>query len=777
MTAQFLLLVLLFVPTHCQHDNCSIVTSCSKCLTLPSCVWCSTPSTALCLLRGDIQRCNGTVVDPHSNITIDTVPLDQNHQVSASSVKLKLRVGDSQAFTVSVQASKNFPVDIYMLMDSSASFVIALQDFKSVASQLITSLSHNLSTSLRVGFGAFVDKETAPFNAPVALRLLYTVNGQPSACPHRLCKKPFGYQHVVNLTNSTEELNNAVQDLVISTSSDSPDSTLDAMMQVVVCTDIVKWRENARKILLVMTDDIMHTAGDGRLAGIYKSNDARCHTQFDQKENGIFYSTSTEYDYPSLEQMKVILERFGVVPIFAISGNSHFQYFVNISQILGISNDKVSSLVFPLSFDNLFDLVKQAYHQLIDSATLVIPNHDYLQVQITPNCPSGSFLVPGGCSGLANEMVNFSVNVTLTHCSAVLQNSGKEVLTARINGGFLGKFTLEIQGHCACDCETMECTSLSASCPKGPNGQVCSERGTCQNGMCICIQPNITYPGVDKPVIFGPSCECDNFLCDHGPEGLVCGGNGVCKCTNGTYSCSCTTTTITGQDTEGTACQCNSDYCIDPLDSCRNLSNVKCSVCFNHGICKSCSSQLAACECHSGFYGQYCQHQYKPQCTADENCIQCYSRADNSATDCQKCTGYLSLDQPQLDGYQVMSSIPNTTVSCQFSGQNGYIIHYYTARALVDGKLLFEVETTTVSSTLPALSASLITVGFLVLTLVIIVIVSSIALCTWSFMKTKSTAEHSLKLNKQAHCSNLLKSKDQAVKNTQDRQNSLRRLL
>ena len=61
-----------------------------------------------------------------------------------------------------------------MLMDSSASFVNELREFKSVASQLITSLSHNLSTSLQVGFGAFVDKETAPFNAPVALRLLYT---------------------------------------------------------------------------------------------------------------------------------------------------------------------------------------------------------------------------------------------------------------------------------------------------------------------------------------------------------------------------------------------------------------------------------------------------------------------------------------------------------------------------------------------------------------------------------------------------------------------------
>ena len=81
-----------------------------------------------------------------------------------------------------------------------------------------------------------------------------------------------------------------MQDLIISASSDDPEGTLDAMMQAVVCTDVVGWREEARKVLLVMTDDLMHTAGDGRLAGIYRPNDAKCHTQLDPKVNRVLYS-------------------------------------------------------------------------------------------------------------------------------------------------------------------------------------------------------------------------------------------------------------------------------------------------------------------------------------------------------------------------------------------------------------------------------------------------------------------------------------------------------
>ena len=48
---------------------------------------------------------------------------------------------------------------------------------------------------------------------------------------------------------------------------------LVTMLQGVVCKDLVGWRENSQKILLIMNDDFLQTVCDGRLAGIVKPND------------------------------------------------------------------------------------------------------------------------------------------------------------------------------------------------------------------------------------------------------------------------------------------------------------------------------------------------------------------------------------------------------------------------------------------------------------------------------------------------------------------------
>ena len=40
---------------------------------------------------------------------------------------------------------------------------------------------------------------------------------------------------------------------------------LEALLQVAVCKDVIGWREAARKLILVMTDEDFHTAGDGKV--------------------------------------------------------------------------------------------------------------------------------------------------------------------------------------------------------------------------------------------------------------------------------------------------------------------------------------------------------------------------------------------------------------------------------------------------------------------------------------------------------------------------------
>ena len=68
--------------------------------------------------------------------------------------------------------------------------------------------------------------------------------------------------------------------MIISTNVDDPEGTFDAMLQAVLCPEVsftlqhsslylypqvVGWRTNARKILMVLTDDVLHSAGDGRV--------------------------------------------------------------------------------------------------------------------------------------------------------------------------------------------------------------------------------------------------------------------------------------------------------------------------------------------------------------------------------------------------------------------------------------------------------------------------------------------------------------------------------
>ena len=688
-TLLYVLAVLVIAPSYCHlQEECSSLTSCSQCLTVPSCVWCSSPAASVhCLSRATANSmCSNAshIVDQQGNITINTLPLDENNQVSVSSVKMKLRIGEPQSFTVSVRAAENYPLDLYILMDSSLSFQTEINDLKRIAPQIVDGL-RNMTAMFRVGLGLFVDKSVAPFNAIVALNLGFTVGNQPSACSHMLCRRPFSYNHVVNFTNSTEMFNVTIQDLLPSTSADTPEGTLDAMMQAVVCTNVVEWRDEARKVLLVLTDATMHTAGDGRLAGIYRPNDGQCHTQFDSKENGIYYSDSAEYDYPSLEQMKMILDRFQVIPVFAVNEELSYLFFPSA----GFMVEEVYDFV------RLLDVIERAYYRLINTAQLDFPNRDYLNVNIVPICPAGSTSVSNGCTGVANNTSTFYVNVTLTHCPDKLLNSGREVITAVIKAGF-GAFNLELEGHCSCDDIATNLSCSNNSCPIGPNGLTCNGRGNCVCGQCVCHQPNMTYPGVLDPSIFGAHCECDNFMCDRaGPGKLVCNGQGICECLNGEYSCSCNASTTTGLRSEGTACQCSYDNCLDSTDSCHSSSSSKMCLCNGHGTCNPCSSPQLGCDCHTGFYGRFCQYQQMVQCSAcNLDCVLCYAReGDNLTAACDRyqCAGYTVLNEHQPDGYQITGSIPNTTISCTFISEGGYVIYYYTAKGLSNGQLMHEI--------------------------------------------------------------------------------------
>lgn len=46
---------------------------------------------------------------------------------------------------------------------------------------------------------------------------------------------------------------------------DNPEGGLDGIVQVIVCGDQIGWRVNSRRLLLHVTDQSFHFAGDGKV--------------------------------------------------------------------------------------------------------------------------------------------------------------------------------------------------------------------------------------------------------------------------------------------------------------------------------------------------------------------------------------------------------------------------------------------------------------------------------------------------------------------------------
>lgn len=126
-----------------------------------------------------------------------------------------------------------------------------------------------------------------------------------------------------------------MQEAPVSGNLDSPEGGLDAMMQAMICTKEIGWRQNARHFIVFSTDANFHIAGDGRvckrnwtkivfffnlwwskikknttafqLAGIIEPNDCLCHLDSEG-----FYTHSLLQDYPSISQVCLDLSFFEI---------------------------------------------------------------------------------------------------------------------------------------------------------------------------------------------------------------------------------------------------------------------------------------------------------------------------------------------------------------------------------------------------------------------------------------------------------------------------------
>ncbi|XP_004702767.1 integrin beta-8 [Echinops telfairi] len=601
-----------------EHNRCvdSNAASCTKCLALgPECGWCAQEVFISGGSRS--ERCDivpnliskGCSVDSIEYPSVHVMPSENeiNTQVTPGEISIQLRPGAEANFMLKIHPLKKYPVDLYYLVDVSASMHNNIEKLNSVGNDLSRTMSL-FSHDFRLGFGSYVDKTVSPYISIHPER----IHNQCS--DYNLdCMPPHGYIHVLSLTENITEFEKAVHRQKISGNIDTPEGGFDAMLQAAVCESHIGWRKEAKRLLLVMTDQTSHLALDSKLAGVVVPNDGNCHLK-----NNV-YVKSTSMEHPSLGQLSEKLIDNNINVIFAVQG-SQFHWYKDLLPLLpGTIAGQIES-----NAANLNSLVVEAYKKLISEVKVQLENQVRgVSFNITAICPDGS-RKPGvdGCKNVTNsDEVLFSVTVTMEKCDVT---GGKSYAIIKPIG-FNETTTVHIHRNCSCrcadsrdpggtcvdetlldaancfQCEDSAChsdgdPSSSESCKAHKEQPVCSGRGVCICGRCFCHETKLGK-------VYGKYCEKDDFSCPY-HQGHLCAGHGEC---------------------EAGRCQCDSgwegDWCQCPSPSVQHCTNAKGQVCSGRGTCV-----CGRCECTDPMsIGRFCEHCPTCNTACDENwnCVPC----------------------------------------------------------------------------------------------------------------------------------------------------------
>ncbi|XP_069769938.1 integrin beta-8 isoform X3 [Narcine bancroftii] len=548
---------------------------CSECLLLgPECGWCfqkefsgESPQKRCDTITNLIQKgCDSDFIESHDVKKI--VEEEKNSQLAPGKVSLHLRPGGETSLIVDVHQLKNYPVDLYHLVDTSASMVTNLERLHSMGYSVSQKMA-KYSRDFQFGFGSFVDKPVSPYINIHPDKLI-----NPCSVYETSCHPAHGFMHVLSLTNNITEFKEAVEKQTISGNEDTPEGGLDALLQVAVCESQIGWRKDAKRLLLLITDQLSHLALDSRLGGIVLPNDGKCHLE----DN--LYTHSTIMEHPSLGLLVEKLLENSIHVIFAIQGSSINWYKELLPLMPGAVARQLNS-----ELSNLSELVESAYQALLSEVELQVDNHiNGVYVNITAICPGGS-TIPGQntCRNVkADETVSFNVTIGVTEC----YEGNKSIILKPV--GYNETTIISLSSTCACQCKGPEghvagrcfnkeldldcrfcqcedsvsnssCRALSQeqclieSCRQHKDQPVCSNRGICNCGKCLCYQTKLGR-------VYGKYCELDDFSCPY-HQGQLCAGNGECKggecqCYSSWHgeSCNCSSSLMPCRTDQGQIC-------------------------------------------------------------------------------------------------------------------------------------------------------------------------------------------------------------------------------
>ncbi|XP_064182865.1 integrin beta-2-like isoform X1 [Anguilla rostrata] len=605
-------LILLGQCSHEQECSGSQLRICEECIaSSPGCAWCKDKgfdemvrAPAHCDTHANLRKkgCQERdIIDPESRHSVTHLSGRKGRRahLSPQNMSLELRPGRPLTFELQVKRPKKSPVEVYYL--TSFSFVAKHSALRGtyLGGQVVSAVQEVNPEAHGIGFGLFGDQQSGCGEGGLG------------------CKKVFSFSHFPSLEPPADTPKSGTPDPLASS-----DAGLQALLQAVVCGDLIGWGEGTR--LLVYVSNHGFSAADQTPDNSTAEDRGRCHLTEGQQH------FSRQLDYPTVAELAYKLTENNIQVLFAVTKDVAEKY-KELSDLL----PKSTVTVLPTDLRNIKAVITDAYRAL--SSTLVV-SHTHvagLKVSYSSECDGEQESSVRGACSIPEKSRKFSLNVTVSSNSCL----EPQALHLQLLGS-QDRLPVDLKSTCHCQCgdapdprfcsdsgnlrcgvcscdpghfgEMCECSTdqSDAPCRKTEGSPVCSGRGSCVCGDCECQTRS-------NPAerIFGQFCECDNFSCDY-HNGIVCGGHGRCVC----GSCFC------DEGFVGAACDCST-----AVDQCRSHDG---SLCSNHGSC-----QCNMCKCEDPYHGPLCDTcpTCQNDCGAVAPCAECLvsgSGRENCLTKC-----------------------------------------------------------------------------------------------------------------------------------------------
>nr|XP_022904471.1 integrin beta-nu-like [Onthophagus taurus] len=591
-----------------QHPNCE---HCIR--THPCCSWCSDMNfeKVRCDTNENLKQLNCSskfIFDAGNSMIIsemrkpfsnaDEVLGNPAVQIDLQEIDISLRLHEPVTFKLKYQAAKNYPLDLYYLMDLTYSMKDDLEAMISLGST-IGSETKMLTNKYKIGFGYYSDKVAMPF-------AMMDKKSMENPCSglRQQCAKGFDFIHALNFTENVNDFIQKLKESEVTANVDDLEGGIDAIMQIITCQNYMRWRKFSRKIVVVATGGFMHFAGDGVLSGSIQKNPGVCMLD----ENGAY--NSLIYDYPSLEEIHKKLQEEKVNLLFAAKKEAYNYYEKFHNTIPDVST--IGKLEEKST--NIMKLIKDSYQKVVQTVKFEANVTDNVKITFETTCkPTGKKRESNQCKNVKiGEKYIFDVTLELIK----LPENHKTKDTFVIEEMNLFEYTKINVNYIGVECNCMESGVQSCkhgafkcgicNCKDGWTGRDCSIECMKEHA---CRFSNETYT---SSTCFGKG-DCDlstcSCQCDRRYTGQFCEFN---QCPRNRRTGEICTSEKHGTCDRGT-CVCNENY--NGTDCSCYMKNDTCLAPGQNKLCNGAGQCVCGkCECQEGHSGQFCE--YCPECDA-----------------------------------------------------------------------------------------------------------------------------------------------------------------